>query len=359
MNRTGCVIILVIVLGVAGVAFVVWKINRSLNRATGPSGTSEVAPPSQVLEPPTAKIAVAKRQRPGGPYEPRDPRWQWWNEQKKIDPKFEWKMPIEFYGIVVDETEASIPAANVKLQWNDSSQTGTSYAEMMSGGDGRFSLRNVTGKVLEVRVSKEGYETLDYVKAFEYAAFFDEHFYTPDRDAPIVFKLRKRKGAEPLIVRQTLYGFRIDGTPHSVDLRTGTKRVGADDVGDLIIRVNRPEKPEGHFDWSFSIGGVGEAGLIEVEEGSMAEAPEEGYEASVEYRFDSSDPNWRSSSKKRFFVRTSDGKFARFEADVMARYNDQAAIDLQSYLNPSGSRNLEYDPAKQASAPTVLEYGVS
>ncbi len=302
MKRSGLLLVIALALLALLAALFFWQLNRSLNRATNPARPAKaVSPPVNVAAatPPT-RVATDRKQEPGGVYEPRDPRWQWWNEQKDIDPKFEWKMPIEFYGLVVDENETPVPGAIVKLQWNDLSQTGTSYAEALSGADGRFSLENVTGKVLEVRVSKEGYETLDYVKAFEYAAFFDKHFHTPDRDAPVIFRLRKKMDAEPLIVRQTLYGFKVDGTPHSIDLRTGTKRVGADGVGDLIIRVNRPEKPDGQFDWSLSITGVGDAGLIEVEEGSMAEAPEDGYNPNVEYHFEATDPYWRSSIKKRF-----------------------------------------------------------
>ena len=216
MKRWGLILLIALALLGLLAALFYWQLNKSLNRATNPARPAKAVPPPvnvPAATPPT-KVATNRKQKPGGVYEPRDPRWQWWNEQKKIDPKFEWKMPIAFYGLVVDESERPVPGAIVKLQWNDLSQAGTSYAEALTAAEGRFSLENVTGKMLEVRVSKEGYEALDYVKAFEYAAFFEKHFYTPDPDAPIVFKLRKRMDAEPLIVRQTLYGFKVDGTPH-------------------------------------------------------------------------------------------------------------------------------------------------
>jgi hypothetical protein len=38
-----------------------------------------------------------------------DPKWIWWNEQSARDPQFEWKMPISFYGKVVDESEHPLP----------------------------------------------------------------------------------------------------------------------------------------------------------------------------------------------------------------------------------------------------------
>src|SRR5262245_56035126 len=69
-----------------------------------------------------------------------DPRWQWWNRMEKEDPKFEWKMPIELYGKVVDENEHPVVGASVHCTWTDLSPTGTSKAEMQSDANGLFSL---------------------------------------------------------------------------------------------------------------------------------------------------------------------------------------------------------------------------
>ena len=42
--------------------------------------------------------------------------WEWWKQMKKRDPKFEWKMPVNFYGKVVDQASQPVERANVRFQ---------------------------------------------------------------------------------------------------------------------------------------------------------------------------------------------------------------------------------------------------
>src|SRR6266542_2871481 len=60
--------------------------------------------------------------------------------------------PIEFYGIVVDE--AMLPIADADINF---SETTPPAATKKSGADGRFSLAGVSGRYLDVKVSKQGY----------------------------------------------------------------------------------------------------------------------------------------------------------------------------------------------------------
>src|SRR4051812_33637512 len=39
--------------------------------------------------------------------------WEWWRQSTKADPKFEWKMPIEFYGKVVDQSGNNVGDAEI------------------------------------------------------------------------------------------------------------------------------------------------------------------------------------------------------------------------------------------------------
>lgn len=45
-------------------------------------------------------------------------------------------------------------------------------------------------------------------------------------------------------------------------------------------------------------------------------------------------------------MRTADGRYARTELRIIPKDQDQGAVELVTYFDPSGSRNLEFDPAK-------------
>src|SRR5580658_6921606 len=96
-----------VVLALVVVAAVIWALRWqkpvvAVKAMPQPSQTTTPSP----TQGSTAAFSLASPsafvQQPGGPYEPRDPRWQWWNENIRRDPTFQWKMPIDFYGKVVD-----------------------------------------------------------------------------------------------------------------------------------------------------------------------------------------------------------------------------------------------------------------
>jgi hypothetical protein len=342
----GAILLLVLLAAIV----VVWQHARREKQQFASTKASFGADPVQQVTPAPAPVGAPK-QVPGGPYEPDDPRWQWWNKERKADPKFEWKMPIRFYGKVVDENSYPVTSAEVRLQWNDTSAAGTSYRTAITDSVGLFSLDGVSGKLLQVRVRKDGYESLPTRTSFEYAAFFDKNYYEPDSSRPVLFRLRKKRDAEPLIVHQTLYKVSVDGAPNYIDLISGDKQVGVTPSGDIAIRILRTEAERSRFNWTVEFKGVGDAGLIESQDESMVSAPEAGYQSQIEYIFDANDSGWSSEAKRKFYVHSPHSNmFARIEAHLIANYNNDAAIDLRVYANPNGSRNLEFDPTKQTKA---------
>jgi hypothetical protein len=71
-----------------------------------------------------------------------------------------------------------------------------------------------------------------------------------------------------------------------------------------------------------------------------------GYEPSglVEMK-SSSEGNWQGRMKLQYFVRLAEGKYARILLDLMSH---NGSLRIQGFTNPSGSRNLEYDPQQAA-----------
>lgn len=288
---------------------------------------------------------------PREPFNKNDPRWAEWERRKKEDRNWEWKMPINFYGKVIDENNQPVEGAIIKLQWNDTSVKGTSYGNTKSDADGLFSLTGEEGKLLQIQVSKEGYYGYrnERIASFEYAAFFDPQYHIPDPNNPVVFHLRKKGEPAELIYRDILYGIKIDGTPHYIDLVSGQKFIGSNPTGDLMVQIIRvadntnPKK----FDWSAILQGVGDGGLIETNSEFMFEAPVEGYQTKIEYRKEISDPEWKREIEKNFYIRSRNGKvYARIEANIIPKYQNSASIRIKSYVNPNGSRNLEFDKTK-------------
>lgn len=277
-----------------------------------------------------------------------DPKWIWWNEQMERDRNFEWKMPISFFGKVLDESDRPVAQASASFMWTDMSAKGTSTAEALSDASGLFSLTGVQGKLLQVRVKKDGYYSYQTNPlGFEYAAFFEPHYYQPNANNPVVFRLRKA-GEIPkeLVARETMMGIAPTGQAHYINLRTTRKSSEAQ--ADIAIRITRTaSKEQKRYDWSAAIEGVNGAGLIESDDEFMFEAPKEGYQSAYTYEFDQSSPDWKNNLRKKYYVTGDGGQlFGRLEIEFMPKYQNTGAIAVRFFVNPTGSPNLEYQPNK-------------
>jgi hypothetical protein len=269
------------------------------------------------------------------------------NEKIAIVEK-EFSMPISFYGKVIDEKGNSVADANVNFSVNDLSESGDTQYEVKSNPQGLFSISGIKGGGMSVGVSKDGY----YSKPGGDGYFYynrEEENHVPNPNKPVVFHLRKRGEAAELIHREKLFGFSIDGKKHFVDLLAGKKFVDTNPQGDFCVSIIRSSKdPNGRFDWEVILDSVNDSGFIESSEEFMFQAPESGYQSTLRYGYHATDPNWKSQERRKFFVKSRQGKFyTRLEATVIPDYNDKGAIDLNYYTNPDGSRNLEYDKNKE------------
>src|SRR5207253_9775468 len=101
----------------------------------------------------------------------RDQAMQAWWQRREQDKQADWKVPIRFYGKVVDQDMHPLSGANVQFEWTDLSAKGASRTNTTSDEQGFFSLTDARGKNLGVYVSKEGYYTPKsaQARAFEFA----------------------------------------------------------------------------------------------------------------------------------------------------------------------------------------------
>jgi len=257
------------------------------------------------------------------------------------DPQYDWKQPINFYGRVVDENAKPVASANAHFKWTDLSANGTSEADVISDENGLFSLINRTGKRMSVTVGKDGYYSpRSEFMSFEYANPADGLF-TPDRNTPVIFHLRKKGIGADLITSQ--YGlasdFQIhiprDGTPIKVDLMQ--RKTG--DSGQIQITESKPEYRawKSATNWWFRLE-IPDGGLIEQNDEFPFTAPMEGYQPAIEYDFQQGQ-NWALTLKTNFYIKFGNPpRYGRLQLETGIDYG--GAI-LNYAINPDGSRNLE------------------
>jgi hypothetical protein len=272
---------------------------------------------------------------------------------RKVDPSFEWKMPINFFGKVVDQDNLPLPGADIRFVWNDTSSRGTSESKTTSASNGRFALADQRGKGLSVYVSKEGYHTSGGIggMSFEYAAFFEGNYHQPDPESPVTFRLIKKLEAEPLVARRVSQYLpaAYDGETYFYDPRSGTLGRVCPLGGALKLNFERSQSPRGQlFDWTWTVEAVN-GGLQETKDEFAQLAPENGYVGSWQMSEAATMQPFRRGAKADFYVRTADNHYARVDIELSHPNSRSAGPNLRvsSFLNPSGSRNLEFDPAKE------------
>jgi hypothetical protein len=262
-------------------------------------------------------------------------------KQTRIDPTIEWKMPISFYGRVVDESNAPVANASVHFNWTDLSPTGTSHADKISDSNGFFSLTDQHGKRMSVTISKDGYYgTSTSRQSFEYAQ--PEMRFVPDQNNPVVFHLRKKGVGADLITSQ--FGMSAefvvkaprDGSPVKVDLMQ--RKSGSD--GQLEISQIKPEYKNWMEvnAWSFKME-IRDGGFIEENDEFPFEAPEDGYQPSVEFDLKKDQPNWTPEVQKDYYIKFgSPPRYGHLHLETSLMLN---GARLTYTINPDGSHYLE------------------
>ena len=257
-----------------------------------------------------------------------------------------WRTPIEFYGKVVDEETNAVAGAEVHFSYTDLSPTGNSEKQTTSDGNGVFELRDAAGMNLIVTVSKQGYYAYEPFKAFNYAGRNES--IVPDQANPVVFRMRKKGVTEPLIRFRKPFDVPKDGSPIWVDLATGNLATSSH-TGFQVECWTRDagKKPGEHFDWKCRVSVVGGGIQRSIDQFPFL-APTSGYLTTDEIDMTvKPDQPWQQDVERRYFIQTLDGKFGRMTFKMIAHGEHFCLIE--SYFNPSGSRNLEFDANSVAS----------
>ena len=268
-------------------------------------------------------------------------------------------LDIRFFGQVIDQDDKPIEGVEI----NGSVQRGyisvpgyisekSDAFKVLSRENGTFTIEGMKGCILEIKeVGKDGYEpSLMNKWSFVYYDSSPSSIFKPDPNSPVVFRMWKKVGAESLIHAEKFYGIIPDGRVYGIDVMAG-KKIEGQGVGDFTVKIQRPADVkwgQHGYDWSFMIEGL-DGGIVETSDEFMYRAPERGYQAHYEFSMAANNPQWKETIGKQFYLKSRGGKvYGRMQVEVLSNYQDKAVFSVKYFVNPSGSRNLEYDPSKQA-----------
>ncbi len=272
-------------------------------------------------------------------------------------------VPILFYGLCLDQDGNPLEGVRLKLgvrQWRGVSRLDLQGVELafdrISDKSGRFELTGINGDVAGVDgAQKEGYTWMK--KGSASVDFWGRRTFVPTLDSPFILHFWKKLGAEPLYVTQpfNFQGVRCNGEPVTYDLITGAKTPQSANPSVRFAMQRAPEtltrQNKAKYDWLYTIEIPG-GGVLETTTNMPFVAPAEGYLPRASIGFQADDPAWKAEAQRVLFFKTSTGSYGRLEVRLLADdEGNEASFKWTSYLNPSGSPVLEYDPAKQLKAP--------
>lgn len=263
--------------------------------------------------------------------------------------------PISFYGKVIDQKDNPVPGVKVTVAIRTANEPIAgivsdmfAYLVVTTDMQGRFSITDAKGALLTVKsLEKPGYEASTRTINKSYWYWRDpSQIFTPDSDDPELFRMWKNEGAEKLVLQELMTRIPYDGSAVTFDLLSGRQGATGGDFRVTLIRV--PEQiqwGQRNYDWTLSIEAA-EGGLIESSDEQMFQAPEEGYLPRVVFHMPRDAADWTDEKAAAFYIKSRGGKlYGRIEISVMVGSDKSTTgFSFRSAVNPTGSRNLEYDP---------------
>jgi len=296
----------------------------SLGNTPNQSSTSKVAPPSTAPSLPKSN----------------------WIDSKMAEMLAVWNSAngksLDFYGKVVDQYGQPVTGAKVQgnvMSIHSMTQSNDKIYLTETDGSGLFKFIGLHGVELGIWPQKEG-----YVYNLKLPSRRPDN-YQPSPDNVVTFTMWKLKGSEPMIHARIHAYIPCNGAQTSFNILTGKSG------GNLIVTLNRNpvnidrSKP---FDWTITIS-LATGGLVKITDLYPNEAPINGYQPSLTINMPANDKNWSHSINGSYYFQSGNGQiYGRMIIKITANFQPPPTFfGADIYANPSGSRNLEFDPAKQ------------
>jgi hypothetical protein len=268
--------------------------------------------------------------------------------------------PIEFYGVVLDQDENPIPGVKVTLGIRTTKEPlpgmigdTFDYPVLTTDEQGKFAITGVKGALLSLKsLEKEGYEASK--RGINQAYWYwrsEEMVFHPDAGKPEVFRMWKMAGADRLVTKGIGQRIPYDGTTVRFGLLDGSN----DDLRVTLTRnPQQIQRGQTKYEWTATIE-VPNGGIIQSTAEQMYRAPAEGYQPKAVVHMAANDPQWTDMKTVTFYLSLQGGKYygrAELEFSVGSE-RPTTPFSIRAYINPSGSRNLEYDPLQDMARPRV------
>jgi hypothetical protein len=258
-------------------------------------------------------------------------------------------VPIEFYGKVIDQDGNPLASAKVafELQVGHMTSETKGYVSrnritLQTDQSGQFSINGTKGIHLILQsVEEPGCElskkTERWFSYNESGAIFH-----PDPSKPVIFKMWKKAGKEPLVGSHWRGKVVCDSTLVSFGLLNG--KPSQDGDLQIVCTLTPTDKKVGNHtlsDYGFQITIVG-GGVQQTGDEFTYLAPENGYLPTVTIHEEAADANHRNPElEQEFYIKTADGHYGRLSIDWSAWQKPPTYFEWDCSINPSGSRNLE------------------
>lgn len=255
---------------------------------------------------------------------------------------------IVFYGKVIDQSDAPVSDAAIagSIQINDGARSGVDRVSGVSDAKGMFVISGHKGKALGVNVSKSGYVVATTNTWFVYSALWPEaERHVPNPASPVMFRMWKLQGAEPLVSINQHYKVHFTNGPAIFDLVTAKTVPHGGDVKITLIRPDGIISQQSPQDWSVLVEAV-EGGLIKTSMAEMRvtyEAPSNGYEI-MDKLAKSTTNHWSDLVQQAYFLRSrNDQVFGKvfISIDINTQPDDPVSITFRGIANANSSRNWE------------------
>lgn len=158
-----------------------------------------------------------------------------------------------------------------------------------------------------------------------------------------MFRLKTKGPTEPLAYCKRKFSVARDGLPTGVDFsRCETANSESSSFVVQCWTEDLSAKPGQKYTWRCRISVPG-GGIQKYTDEFPFQAPVQGYALEDEINMPASLGNdWGRSVKRGYFLKLANGNYARMTFEMIA-FNDHF-FEIEAVLNPSGSRNLEFDP---------------
>jgi hypothetical protein len=254
---------------------------------------------------------------------------------------------IMFYGRLEDQSGSAVSGAavNFSIQYENPNARGVQHGQVVSDANGFFTISGYKGANLTIMPKRAGYALATTGTSFRYSQITPGYF-VPDAGNPVVIKMWKLQGTEPLVEISKTFKLPYTGAPIFFDLLTGNVVPAGGDLEVIVTRAPGIITGRNHGDWSIKLVPVN-GGIMETDYHTAQvtfEAPADGYQDSYFVQMNHDDPGWFDNIQKIFFLTSRSGQvYCKFSLDfgINDDPNGTMWFQFKGIASTTGSRNWE------------------